>query len=214
MTFISIVAVGLGIVIILASTIISGAFPDTGQWVGIAITLVGLAMGMPSALQRMFGGPKLVRQYDRYVEREYRVLIVFLKDPPIGRNSFLGRLGVKRDSISSLTVSFQISEEGEVVIPIMQARLYSDNDPTEAGSWRVDLAPTFSSSTSIIVVRWDGAKKKAIVPGDRVKGEVELSAGLYGIEIIYLVDGQPEKEFRGFIVGENADDLTWIKGRD
>ena len=47
--------------------------------------------------------------------------------------------------------------------------------------------------------------------GDIVRSSVELSAGLYRMDIIYLVDGQPENEFREFIVGKNADELVWVR---
>jgi len=92
----------------------------------------------------------------------------------------------------------------------MHTRIYSDDDPTQTGSWRIALPPTFTWSTSIMIAMWDNTKKRAIVLGDTVRSLVELSDGLYHIEIIYLVDGLPIKEFREFIVGKNADDLVWI----
>ena len=90
----------------------------------------------------------------------------------------------------------------------MHARIYSDDDPTEAGSWRIALPPTFSWFTSIMIAMWDDTKKKAIVTGDKVRDFVELPSGVYRIEVIFLVEGQPVKEFREFIVGNKGDDLV------
>ena len=47
--------------------------------------------------------------------------------------------------------------------------------------------------------------------GDRVRDSLELPTGVYQIEIIFFVEGQPIKEFRRFIVGDKADDLVWLK---
>jgi hypothetical protein len=205
---ISVVALVIIIVIIGGAL---GRFPNVWEWVGIVFAVVGVAIGVPSLLQRIFGRPKLVNEYDKYVRGQERGLIVFLKNPPLGKKSFLKKLGVRRDTVSSLSASFRISGGGKVIVPIMHCRIYTDDDPTDAGSWRIALPPTFSWSTSVMIAMWDDAKKKAIVPGDTVRGSVELSAGLYRMDIIYLVDGQPENEFREFIVGENADDLVWIR---
>jgi hypothetical protein len=161
-------------------------------------------------LQKIFGRPKLLREYDKYVRDQERGLIILLKNPPLERKSFLRRLGVRRDTISSLSASFRISEKVRVIIPIMQARIYSEDDPTQAGCRRIALPPTFSGSASIVVAMWSDAKKKAMVLRDAAESSVELSAGLYRMQIIYLVEGQPENEVRDFIVGKNGDDLVWI----
>jgi hypothetical protein len=202
--------VALVIIIVIIGGVL-GRFPNVWEWVGIVFAVVGVAIGVPSLLQRIFSRPKLVTEYDKYVRGQERGLIVFLKNPPLGKKSFLKKLGVRRDTVSSLSASFRISGGGKVIIPIMHCRIYTDDDPTDAGSWRIALPPTFSWSTSVMIAMWDDAKKKAIVLGDTVRGSVELSAGLYRMDIIYLVDGQPENEFREFIVGENADDLVWIR---
>ncbi len=73
------------------------------------------------------------------------------------------------------------------------------------------MPPTISFETTVMIAMWDEGKKKAIVPGDRNKPSVELSVGIYLIEAIFVVDGEPQKEFRRFIVGNTADDLTWVK---
>jgi len=210
---------GLSIVIILgalailisAFVAVFGRFPDDWQWFGIGLAGLATAMGVPSLLQMIYGRPKLLTLYDKHVQDQERALMVFLKNPPLGPKSFLGKLGVRRDTIASLSASFRISEKAKITIPIMHTIIYSDNSPTQAGSWRIALAPTFSWSTSIIVAMWDNAKEKTIVLGDTVRNPVELSDGLYRIDIIYLVDGQPTNESREFIVGKNADDLVWIR---
>jgi hypothetical protein len=62
-----------------------------------------------------------------------------------------------------------------------------------------------------MVAMWDEKKKKAIVLGDGLRDSLELPAGVYQIEIIFFVEGQPIKDFRRFIVGNKADDLVWVK---
>lgn len=210
--FASILIIPCVIIIIIGLIVASiQAYLNTWELVGIVLTGLGVAIGVPSVLQKIYGRPKLIREYDEYVRERERELIVFLKNQPLKRKSFLRKLGIRRDMISSLSVSFRISEKERVVIPIMHARIYSDDDPTEAGSWRVALPPTFSSSASIMIAEWNDKKKKAIVPGDKVRSGVELPDGLYCIHVIYLVEGQEESEFREFIVGKNADDMVWVR---
>lgn len=201
------------VIIILIGLIVASiqAYLNTWELFGIVLAGLGVAIGVPSVLQKIYGKPKLIREYDEYVSERERVLIIFLKNQPLERKSFLRKLGIRRDTISSLLASFRISEKEKQVIPIMQARIYPDDDPTEAGSWRVALPPTFSASAGIMIAQWNDKKKKAIVPGDKVKSGVELSDGLYCIHIIYLVEGQEESEFREFIVGKNADDMVWVR---
>ena len=201
-------------ILILAFVGIFGRFPDNWEWVGIILAGGGLAMGAPSLLQMMLGRPKLLRLCDRHVRNEERALMIFLKNPQLSKKSIWRKLGVRRDTIASLSASFCITEVGTNKVmtePIMHARIYSDDDPTKAGSWRIALPPTFSWSTTIMVAKWDDTKKKAIVLGDEVRDLVELSAGVYRIEAIFFVDGEPQKEFRRFIIGNTADDLIWMK---
>ncbi len=198
-------------ILVLAFVGVFGRFPDNWEWVGIILAGWGIAMGAPSVFQMMLGRPKLLRDYDRHVRNQERALMIFLKNPPLSEKSIWRKLGVRRDTIASLSASFRISETAKVTIPIMHARIYSDDDPTEAGSWRIALPPTFSWSTSIMVAMWDDTKKKAIVLGDKVRNLVELPAGVYHIEVIFLMEGQPIKEVREFIVGDKADDLVWVK---
>ncbi|OGO02590.1 MAG: hypothetical protein A2Y91_01000 [Chloroflexi bacterium RBG_13_54_8] len=200
-------------ILVLAFVGVFGRFPDNWEWVSIVLAGWGLAMGVPSVFQMVFGHPKLLRNYDRHVRNQERALMIFLKNPPLDKKSIWRKLGVRRDTVASLSASFRISEVAKVTIPIMHARIYSDDDPTEAGSWRIALPPTFSWSTSIMVAWWDDTKKKAIVLGDKVRDSTELPAGVYRIEIVFLIEGQSINEAREFIVGDKADDLIWVKPR-
>ncbi len=190
-----------------------GVFPDSWEWAGIVLAGVGLAMGVPSILQMILGQPKLMFDFDRVVKGKERALAIFLKNPQLGKKSVWRKLGVKRDTIESLTVSFSISEvgTGKIPIPIMHARIYSDDDPTDVGNNRIALPPTLSFETCVMIAMWDEVKKKVIVPGDRNRPSVELSAGIYRVEVIIAVDGEPQTEFRKFVVGDTADDLVWVK---
>jgi hypothetical protein len=82
---ISVVALVIIIVIIGAAL---GRFPSVWEWVGIVFAVVGVAIGVPSLLQRIFGRPKLLTEYDKYVQGQERALIVFLKNPPLKKSRF------------------------------------------------------------------------------------------------------------------------------
>ena len=192
--------------------------PPEWQFVGAVLTAVGIVMGIPVLLQMTIGRAKLMVEFDKIVEQEKRSLAIFMKNPQLGdvstgKKTIWRRIGVKRESIESLIVSFRITEvgTGKVVIPIMQARVYSDADPSEKGIWRVTVAPTLSFETTIMVAMWNEGKKVVIVPGDRLRGEVELPKGIYRIDAAFVVDGEAEMEFREFIVGDSADELTWVR---
>lgn len=191
-----------------------GIFPDSWEWVGIILAGVGLIMGVPSMLQMALGRPKLTFDFNRIVEDKERSLAIFLKNPQLETKSVWRKLGIKRDTIQSLIVSFCITEIGTRKVmtqPIMHARIHSDDDPTDKGSNRIVLPPTISFEVCVMIAMWDGNKKKAIILGDRLRPPVELSSGVYQIEAIFVVDGEPQKEFRRFIVGNTADDLVWVK---
>lgn len=190
-----------------------GVFPDSWEWTGIVLAGAGIAMGIPSVLQMTMGRPKLMVGFDRVVKDKERSLAIFLKNPQLDKKSVWRKLGIKRDTIQSLIVSFRISEAGagKVIVPIMQARIYSDDDPTGAGSNRIALPPTISFETCVMIAMWDEVKKRAVVPGDRLRQAVELSAGIYRLEVIIVVDGDAQNKFREFIIGNTADDLVWVK---
>lgn len=193
-------------------------FPEGWQAVGTIITVVGVIMMIPEFVQRLIGGAKLIVEFDKIVEQEKRSLAIFLKNPQLGdasmgKKSIWRKLGVKRETIESLIVSFRIYEvgTGKVVIPIMQARIYSDADSSEQGGWRVTVPPTMSFETSLMVAMWNDSKKVAIVPGDKIRGLVELPEGIYRIEAVFVVEGEAQKRFREFVIGNSADELTWVK---
>ena len=189
-----------------------GMFPDSWEWVGIVLAGVGLIMSIPSVLQMAKGRPKLMVNFDMTVGDGKRFLAVFLKNPQLEKKSVWRKLGVKRDTIESLIVSFRISEvgTGKIIIPIMQSRIYSDDDTTDVGKNRIALPPTLSFEASVMIAIWDKDKKRAIIPGDRLRASVEIPAGVYQIAIIFVVDGDPQTKFRQFIVGTTADELDWI----
>ncbi|HUX49068.1 MAG TPA: hypothetical protein VMV76_07965 [Dehalococcoidia bacterium] len=204
--------------LVLALGGIWGVMPEGWEWVGGLFAIVGVIMEIPGLLQMTIGRAKLIAEFEKIVEREKRSLALFMKNPQlgdasIGKKSIWRRIGVKRESVESLIVSFQIREvgSGKVVIPIMQARIYSDADSSEEGSWRIRVPPTLSYETSVMVAMWNESKRVAVVPGDRLKGEVELPKGAYRIEVIFVVDGEPQKRFREFIVGDSADELSWVR---
>lgn len=195
-----------------------GVSPARWQWVAIILAGMGIMVGTPSLFQMLMGRAKLVVDFDKIVEQQKRSLAIFLKNPQlgdgaIGKKSIWRKLGVKREAIESLIVSFRISEvgTGKVVIPIMQARIYSDADPSERGSWRVTVPATLSFETTVMVAMWNDSKKVAIVSGDRIRAVVELPQGIYRVEAIFVVDGEPQKRFREFIVGPTADELAWVR---
>lgn len=213
----SIILIILGLIVI-ALRGLFGVFPDNWEWVGIVLAGVGLLVGIPSVLQMVIGRPKLILDFDRIESGKDRHLAVFIKNqqlgnPLEGKKSIWRKLGIKRDTIESLTVSFRVSEAGtgKILIPIMQARIFSDANPDETGTWRTTLPPTLSFETSVMIATWDENKKNAIVLGDRTKPSVGLSNGIYEITFIIAVDGEPQYHSRQFIIGDAADDLIWVK---
>ena len=211
----SIVLVLLG-ALILAFRGFFGSFPDSWQWVGIVLAAVGIMVGVPSIFQMILGRPKLILGFDRIEREAERHLAVYLKNSPISnlslkKKSFWSKLGVGRETIESLTVSFRINEAGtgRILIPVRQARIYSDAID-EDGTWRTTLPPTLSDETSVMIAMWDNNKKKAIVPPDKTKSPFELGEGVYQIQVIVALDGDPRIYIRQFIVGKNADDLAWV----
>lgn len=200
------------VIIFLAFSGVFGRFPDNWEWVGIVLAGVGVALAMPSVFQLLWGRPILRTRFENGVDENNRFLPVYLDNPPI-RNQIMRRLGVRRDTIQSLTIQFHISEagSGKIVIPIHDARIYSDDDPTDMGRDRISLPPTFSVAASIMIVRWDTQKNKAIVPPDRLRAEYPLDAGQYKVNISLIVDGDPTLVSHQFVIGQKADDLSWIK---
>jgi len=207
-----------GLLSLVLGGVVWSVLPNEWQLVGVILTAVGIVAGIPVLLQMTIGRAKLVVEFERIVEEEKRSLAIFMKNPQLGdattgRRPIWRKIGVKRESIESLIVSFRITEvgTGKILIPIMQARIYSDADSSEAGSWRVPVPPTLSFETTIMVAMWNESKKVAVVPGDRLRAEVELTKGVYRINAAFVVDGETEMEVREFIVGDTADELNWVR---
>jgi hypothetical protein len=219
MTFLlAFVFILLGFLALVLGGVVWSVLPKESQWVGVILTGVGIIMGVPVLLQMTIGRAKLIVEFEKIVEEQKRSLAIFMKNPQlgdvsIGKKSIWRKIGVKRETIESLIVSFRISEvgTGKVVVPIMQARIYSDADSSEEGSWRVTVPPTLSFETTVMVAMWNESKIVAMVPGDRLRAQVELSKGIYRIDAIFVVDGEPQKRFREFVVGNTADELTWVR---
>ena len=111
---------------------IFGRVPDEWEWVGITLAGVAIAMATPSIFQMFWGRPIVETQLELYAEKTERVLLVFLKNPPV-KKRILRMLGVKRETVQSLTAEIRISEVGskKVIVPIRHARIYSDDDSSE-----------------------------------------------------------------------------------
>lgn len=199
-------------VLVLAFVGVFGRFPGNWEWVGIILAGFGIVMGTPSLLQMIYGRPKLKSEYTIIAQEQHRSLAIFLKNPPLEQKSILEKLGVRRDTIESLILSFSISEagSGRTLIPIMQTRIFSDEDPDNKGRGRIALPPTYHSPATVMVAMWDDAKKVAIIPGDRLRQSVGLPSGKYLIEVLLIPDGKPRKEIMQFIVGKTADELMWV----
>lgn len=187
-----------------------GRFPDEWEWVGIMFAAVGLVMAAPTIFQMVWGRPLVRVRFDRGVEDGERLLPMYLENPPV-KNRLIKRLGVRRQTVQSLTAQFQISEVGSrrIIVPIHQARIYADDDPTDAGRPRIALPPTFSVAACILLVRWDAQNNKAVIPEDRLRQPVPLEPGYYLANIVLLVDGEPQHFQHRFVVGRSADDLNW-----
>ena len=61
-----------------------------------------------------------------------------------------------------------------------------------------------------MVAVWDNEQKTANVLPDKTKPALPLGEGLYQIQLILGIDGEPRLYTRQFIVGKTADDLTWV----
>ncbi len=197
-------------IICLAFIGIFGRFPDEWEWVGIVLAGVALTMVTPSIFQMFWGRALLETQFEKYAEKTERALLIFLSNPPV-KKRILRMLGVKRETVQSLTAEISISEAGsnKVIVPIRHARIYSDDDSSDMGSNRIVLPPTFSVAASIMVASWDNQKKKAVISGDRLRQPLLLDEGYYRADISIFVDGDPKNISRQFVVGKNADDLIW-----
>lgn len=188
-----------------------GTFPDEWEWAGIILAGAASAMGAPTVLQMIWGRPLVKTRFERHVDGERRALMVFLENPPV-KHALAKRLGVRRETVQSLTIAFRIAEagSGKIVDPVRHARIHADDDPTGAGAVRISLPPTYSVAASVMIVFWDAKENnKAVVPPDRLRPILILEPGYYIATLTLVVDGTPERVQRHFVVGQGADDLIW-----
>jgi len=191
-------------VILFALKGVFGIFPDNWEWVGIVLGGGGLAMAIPSIFQMLWGRPILKVVFENGVEESKRFLPVYLSNPPI-KNRFLRTLGVRRETIQSITAQFRISElgSGKIVINSRQARIYSDDDPDDKGRFRTILPPTYSIAGCIMVASWVDKSREVVIPPDRLRKQLEsIPEGTYLVQILFMVEGEKQEESRQFIVGK------------
>ena len=91
-----------------------------------------------------------------------------------------------------------------------QATIYSDEEREPIERQRVTLPPTYSIAANFGVVRWDIETKRALVLGDNLRPELVLGNGRYVAQVQVIVDGEPQRHQREFIVGDRSDDLVWV----
>ena len=199
-------------ILLLAFIGVLGRFPDGWEWVGIVLAGVGVAMATPSLFQMFWGHACVETEFEVSARDSERSLLIFLKNPPV-KSRILKVLGVKRETVQSLTAEIRISEFGskKIIVPIRHARLFSDDDSSDIGSNRIVLPPTYGVAASIMVAMWDDKNKRAVILGDRIRQPLLLGEGYYWIQIIIFVDGGSKEISRQFVVGKNADDLIWTK---
>lgn len=200
------------VVILLAFLGVFGEFPDTWSWVGILFALTSIIITAPSIFQMIFGRARVTKEYDIDAQELNRLLIIYLNNPPV-TNRILKLIGVRRETVQSLTAEFQISEVGtnKIIAPIRHARLYSDDEQTDLGRDRILLPPTFSVSASMTIAYWDVESKNVKIMHDRLRLPETITSGLYRATIIFFVNGLPQKVTKVFCVGSKPDDLMWVK---
>ena len=200
------------VILCLAFIGIFGRFPDEWEWVSIVLAGVAITMATPSILQMLWGRACIETEFTVSAMGSERSLSIFLKNPPV-QNRILKIVGVKRETVQSLTAEIRISEFGSkrIIVPIRHARLFSDEDTSDKGSNRIVLPPTYSVAASIMVAMWDNKNNLAVILGDRLRENLLLGEGYYYAQIIIFVDGEPKEIARQFVIGKKADDLMWAK---
>lgn len=190
---------------------IFGRFPDEWEWVAIVIAGVGIVIVIPNTLQMFRGRACVETEFEVSAKDNERSLVILLKNPPI-QNRILKNLGVKRETVQSLTADIRISEFGsrKIIVPIRRGRIFTDEDTIDKGSNRIVLPPTYSVAGSIMVAMWDKKVERAVILGDVLRKPLALNAGDYFAQIIICVDGEPNEISRQFIVGKSADELIWV----
>jgi hypothetical protein len=192
----------------------TNSLPIYIQWIGFFLAVfsaTGVLLALPTLLQLLFGGPRLYLEFDSHDENGSRLLIVFIKnrpiDKPFGQFSF-----IRRDTIESLTATFQIVREDThfIVVPVHRARIHSGEEGDELGPDRIRLPPTSSVGASIAVCRWNGSTGRAEIPATRGKGPTPLQAWNYEARMIFHFDGRRKDVLSKFAVGPTLVDLQWL----
>ena len=142
------------VILCLAFIGIFGRFPDEWEWVAIVIAGVGIVLVIPSALQMFWGRAYVKTEFEVSAKGDERSLVILLQNPPV-QNSVLKTLGVRRETVQSLTAELRFSEAGSNVIidTIRRARIFTDEDKSDSGrgSNRIVLPPTYSVAASMMI---------------------------------------------------------------
>ncbi len=180
-------------------------------WDVLGVIAFGLGiMAIPTILQMWFGRRKLIASFRVEHRDANRSLQIFLTNPPLKEGSWLDKIGVERNDIKSLSVSFRITIAGGAdIIPTHHAALFTDANP-DVLAWRISLPPTYVGAATTVIVVWDSSKKTASVPPDRLRTDIVLPANRYIARFVFSVNGRTRIVERSFIVGAGADDLRWI----
>ena len=183
--------------------------PSEWEWFFGILSVVGFVVGTVVFPQLVWGRPKLTWDFHTEQAEGERHLAVMFHNPPV-QMKLLRRLGVHRQGIQSLVVQFQLKEAGSgtIVVPILQSLIYSDEDSTDKGQYRIALPPTYSVGASVLVASWDYKTSQAFLGGQT---PVLLKPGQYHAEVIAMVDGEPVRQSRQFVVGGTPTDLKWVR---
>lgn len=186
-------------------------FPSEWEWFFGILSIVGFIVGAVVFPQLVWGKPRLAWNFYAESREGQCHLGIMFKNPQITQR-FLRTLGVYRQAIQSLVVQFRIAEAGSgvILIPNHQAIIYSDEDEGNKGRKRVALPSTFSVGASVLVLTWDYANAQAIVPPDGLRPAHTLGVGQYRADVIALVDGEPVRQQRQFVVGAKPEELVWV----
>lgn len=179
------------------------------DWLGVIAFGLGI-MAIPTILQMWFGRRKLIASFRVEHRDADRSLQIFLTNPPLKEGSWLDKIGVERNDIKSLSVSFRITIAGGAdIIPVHHAALFTDANP-DVLAWRIALPPTYVGAATTVIVSWNSSKRTAVVPPDRLRTARVLPAGRYIARFVFSVNGKTRIVTRSFIVGIGADDLKWV----
>ncbi|MEE8543035.1 MAG: hypothetical protein V3S94_04195 [Gammaproteobacteria bacterium] len=198
------------VLVVLALRGAFGDFPAEWEWVAVVLAALAVVMAFPPLFQMALGRPRLAVEIETDAQGEKRNLIVFLKNRPV-TNRLIKKLGVKRETIQSLSAHVQVVEAGSgtILSPIRHARIFANSEDLDAPRERISLPPTYGVAAVFFVARWDGTSHRAVLAPDRLRSEEALPGGYFEARIIVTVDGEPLGFAGRFLVGQSADDLRW-----